>query len=268
MNDVDMTGIDFMPIAYNTVANDNTYEGTAFSGSINGNGNEISNLTITFNNRYIGLIAYTTANARLNNIALTNINIDNAEHFTGGLVGRNGGTITRSYTTGTVDKEILDIISDIGGLVGHNRGTITNSYSNVEVNGNNNIGGFVGFNRGTILNSYATGIIPDGRGFIGFNGNNSLGRGTVTNSYWYIGSSGRNASGGEDLTNNNYTGVQSANTIADNGGTYQASLKTGEDQQNNPTYTIGDVFVGWDFNNVWEFREGQWPILRGIEGQE
>ncbi len=242
MNDVDMTGIDFMPIAYNTVANDNTYEGTAFSGSINGNGNEISNLTITFNNRYIGLIAYTTANARLNNIALTNINIDNAEHFTGGLVGRNGGTITRSYTTGTVDKEILDIISDIGGLVG--------------------------FNRGTILNSYATGIIPDGRGFIGFNGNNSLGRGTVTNSYWYIGSSGRNASGGEDLTNNNYTGVQSANTIADNGGTYQASLKTGEDQQNNPTYTIGDVFVGWDFNNVWEFREGQWPILRGIEGQE
>ncbi len=86
MNDIDMMGIDFMPIAYDTNASSG-HQGRKFSGSINGNGYTISNLTITYDNRYIGFISYGDTNAELNNIALSSINIISAEAYSAGLVG-------------------------------------------------------------------------------------------------------------------------------------------------------------------------------------
>ncbi len=209
MNDVDMTGIDFMPIGYDTTPNHGGYDGIEFSGSINGNGNEISNLTITFDNSYIGFISNTTGNAELNNIALIDINIDNDGSGVGGLVGVNNGTITNSYATGAVTAD-GQFSANTGGLVGNLRDN-----------------------------------------------------GSITNSYWNIGSSGQNMSDGEDSTSN-YTGVENAGSIINNNEIYQANLKTGGGDT--PTYTVGNVFVGWDFDNVWEFRAGQFPILRGVGG--
>ena len=81
----------------------------------------------------------------------------------GGLVGWNsvGGTITNSYTTGSARQTANNNIGDIrgsGGLVGRNSGPITNSYTTVSVSGpsmgTSNIGGLVGQNTSMINDSY------------------------------------------------------------------------------------------------------------------
>jgi hypothetical protein len=101
------------------------------------------------------------------------VEIDNAKGgvsgggSVGGLVGYNDwGTISNSYSTGSVTGNIRDDYgnggSSVGGLVGHNRGeyntygTISNSYATGSVTGKSNVGGLVGFNSSssTISNSY------------------------------------------------------------------------------------------------------------------
>ena len=125
----------------------------------------------------------------------------------GGLVGNNYGTITNSYSTGSVTGRGIDVgglvgvlingsITNsyatgsvtgsgnvVGGLVGSNGwGTITNCYSTGSVTGTSYVGGLVGNNGGTITNSYATGSVTGSGngvgGLVGYNDN-----GTITNSY-------------------------------------------------------------------------------------
>ncbi len=200
MNDVDMTEIYFIPIAYDTNANDDAYNGTKFSGTINGKGNEISNLRITSNNRYSGLIAYTTVDARLNNIALTNINLVTQSGYSGGLVGWNEGIITNSYSTGMIAGSTNAILgsSVLGGFVGWNEGIIANSYSEAITEGYSVIGGLVGYNNKTITNSYSTGAVTGTeilRGLVGYNSQTGI----VTSSYWDIGTSGQNTNYGTGI---------------------------------------------------------------------
>ena len=77
-------------------------------------------------------------------------------------MGRNRGTVTSSYATGSVSGG-----SRVGGLVGENyltsltvRGSVTASYADVAVNGDvGPVGGLVGDNEGTVRTSYATGDV-------------------------------------------------------------------------------------------------------------
>jgi len=93
---------------------------------------------------------------------------------TGGLVGDNwGGTITGSHASGSVNAALAT-----GGLVGHNGGdgtmampmssiVISNSYATGSVTGSgNNTGGLVGEQRGTVSNAYSTGHVS-GAAFVG-----------------------------------------------------------------------------------------------------
>ena len=96
--------------------------------------------------------------------------------WTGGLAGRNSGTVTNSYHTGSVTGE-----SDVGGLVGENTGTVTDCYSTGSVTGGWRVGGLVGTNEGTVRNCLYTGSVTgDSRvgGLVGSNNN-----GVVSNSY-------------------------------------------------------------------------------------
>jgi M6 family metalloprotease-like protein len=65
---------------------------------------------------------------------------------TGGVVGRNTGTVIRSLMTGLVTGD-----SVTGGLVGESTGTVTHSYANVTV-----IGGGVGASTGGLIGSLET----------------------------------------------------------------------------------------------------------------
>jgi hypothetical protein len=105
-------------------------------------------------------------------------------------VGENRGSISNSYSAGTV----TGTGNYFGGLVGMNYvgGAISNSYSTgaVTVTGDY-VGGLVGYNgTGAISNSYSTGAVSgtgvNVGGLIG-----GYGGGTITNSYWDTVTSGQ-----------------------------------------------------------------------------
>jgi len=69
----------------------------------------------------------------------------------GGLTGKNAGTASNSYATGSVTGD-----DNVGGLVGKNdaTGTVSNSYATGYVTGNLHVGGLIGRNQGTESNSF------------------------------------------------------------------------------------------------------------------
>ena len=127
----------------------------AFNAIFDGNGKTISNLFIKDAVRVdLGLFGHIgRSSGRVERLGVLNLNVSGVG---GGLAGRNMGTITASYSTGSVTTS-----GGAGGLVGHNAGgTITTSYANVSVSGGNATGGLVGSTfLGTISNSYATGSV-------------------------------------------------------------------------------------------------------------
>jgi len=135
---------------------------TAFTGSFNGLGHTISNLTINLpSTNYVGLFGNTGTGSVIQNIGLVGGSVSGSE-YVGGLVGYNGGTVTNSYATGSVSGSEY-----VGGLVGGNDdGTVTNSYATGSVNGASGstfVGGLVGLNEGSVSNSYATGSVSGAR---------------------------------------------------------------------------------------------------------
>lgn len=149
----------------------------SFSGYFNGQGHVIHNLHIE-GDHHLGLFGRTDKNAAIKSLGLENVYINSTGgYFVGGLVGKNGGIITSSYNTGTVDGK-----GKVGGLVGFNSGTINSSYSMGTVNGDGYAGGLVGYNcSGSIISSYSTGFVGGDVRIGGLVGNNWLG--TIISSY-------------------------------------------------------------------------------------
>jgi hypothetical protein len=166
---------------------------TVFSGSFNGLGNTISNLSISdpTENVYVGLFAE-TSNASLANIRLANANVTgasgaqgNSNEYIGALVGlQQGGTISNAFaegtvsggsyaavgglagiTLGTVTESVAAVTTSngylgvAGGLIGLASGAVTNSYATGNVSGSAFVGGLVGDNESTINHSFATGTV-------------------------------------------------------------------------------------------------------------
>jgi hypothetical protein len=83
-------GAGFTPIGPST---------TDFSGSFNGLGHTISNLTINLNGVYgVGLFAVTGAGAVIQNVGMVGGSVSGS-NYVGGLVGLNYGTVSNSYAT-------------------------------------------------------------------------------------------------------------------------------------------------------------------------
>jgi len=108
----------------------------------------------------------------------------------GGLVGYNDGTISNSYSSGSVSATDYSV----GGLLGYNDGTISNCYSTGSATGTSYVGGLVGGNGGTISNCYSTGSVngtgDSVGGLVGYNS------GTISNSFWDVNTSGWASSAG------------------------------------------------------------------------
>jgi hypothetical protein len=111
---------------------------SVFTGTFDGNSHVIYNLTIRGYD-CLGLFGQLSSNAVITNLGLEAVEINGAGSFVGGLVGDNDGSISNSYSTGTVRGD-----SRIGGLVGLNSGNINNSYSTGVVSGYSSVGGLVG----------------------------------------------------------------------------------------------------------------------------
>jgi len=172
-------------------SNYSTFDGTAFTGSFNGNGFKISALTIDDNgvdNYFLGLFGCIGSGAKVYDLGIENCLVSGREYL-GGLVGGNGeenynfgGAITNCYATGNISGE-----NQLGGLCGRNYyGTITDCYATATVSGgfdSDHLGGLCGYNYGTITDCYATATVLGGVDSGGLGGLCGKNKGTIANSY-------------------------------------------------------------------------------------
>jgi hypothetical protein len=182
INNLDSNSIGYAELASATahegkgwqpIGNNNT-----FIGSFDGQGYEICDLFINRpDESEVGLFGAVGEAGAIENVGVAgNVTAyDNA----GALVGKNKGTVGKSYSTCNVIGNL-----NVGGLVGksdNTEGAVTNSYATGNVTGANNVGGLVGWNReGTISNSYAIGRVTGSNNVGGLVGKNSD---TTSNSY-------------------------------------------------------------------------------------
>lgn len=226
INDIDMSSFgNFTPIGIDT----NTY----FSGTLNGKGFKIKNLTINLTRTNVGLFGF-TQNATIQNVGIENANVtSNMQNYVGILVGYHfdNSVISNCYTTGTVSGQY-----GVGGLVGYSSGLIQNSFSYANVTGKGRVGGLIGHgisSSAIIQKSYSTGLVtvtPDPNlyngGLVGSHADSSK----VTDSY--------------------YDTITSGQTISAGGtGKTTTEMKT------------QSTFTNWDFTNVWAI-DGDYPFLQ------
>ncbi|MGA9796342.1 MAG: GLUG motif-containing protein [Rhizomicrobium sp.] len=240
--------------SYNASA-DGTYTSspiaTIFSGTFEGLGNTISDLTIAANSGEVGLFSDIFSGGDVRNLMLANASVtggDSSDGRYGALAGENDGTIDNVIVSGAVSGN-----GSVGGLAGQNLGDITNSGSSVTVTASTNVGGLVGANAGTIYNSWAGGSVSatdtaDVGGLAGFNDGDisqSFATGAVTGGDSYVGGLvGLNESAGT-ISQSYSTGVAKGATGSDVGGLIGVQLSGGTVTQ---SYATSAVSGGEDSN--------------------
>ncbi|KMO27199.1 GLUG motif-containing protein, partial [Methylobacterium aquaticum] len=190
---------------------------TPFSGTLEGLGHAITNLTISAGGT-AGLFGYLSSGAVVRDVGLSGGSVSGGQNVgalagysaggsivlsyatgdvrggssaSGGLVGFNAGSIVQSYATGSVSTG--GSLASVGGLAGYNAGSIVQSYATGSVAGDGYIGGLVGQNTNGIVQSYATGDVIGGRiagGLVGYN------QGSIAQSSWDTEMTGRAAAAG------------------------------------------------------------------------
>ena len=126
----------------------------AFSGTFNGNGHVIRNLSIS-GHSYIGLFGYVDSYGQISQLGIEDSNISGTYQAIGLMAGYNKGQISSCYGSGTVQGNPW-----VGGLVGRNDGIISNCFTHAMVSSNNNIGGgIVGANFNHVVNCYCSGTL-------------------------------------------------------------------------------------------------------------
>ncbi len=184
INDIDASntstwndGLGFSPIANDTLPGTPGFQGIQFTGSFDGMGYKIINLTINRSGEeYVGLFGYVNTGATITNATLENVNVT-AFDYVGGLIGyKDSAPISNCNITGYVNGS-----TRVGGLIGSNTGgTINNCSSDIYVNGlGNNNGGLIAYSSGsTITNCSTYGTTFGGNlytgGLIGYNSGGTL----------------------------------------------------------------------------------------------
>jgi len=169
---LDMSG--YQGTQYRIIGNINA----PFTGTFDGNGYTISNLTYTTMASVdnVGLFGF-VQNAAIRNLSLKNVQLSSGGQYIGGLAGQNFGTLANCYVTGSVNGYYY-----VGGLTGQNSGSIHNSYATASVSGTDYIGGLIGYNKsGAVAASYAAGSISGVRCVGGLAGGSYYG--TISSCY-------------------------------------------------------------------------------------
>lgn len=268
--DIDMSGVSFTPLP-------------DFTGSLDGQGHVIRNLTFNNANQDQAALFSTIHGATIKNLGIEGANIvGNAN--AAAIVGRAcGGTIQSCYVANSYIEGRDHVGSITGDMnVNDNVGvTISDCLSDARLKTRSyQVGGLVGVtNGGTIQNCYFSGTID---------GNESCSAGiislldsddhltTVQNnlsaaSHIYKGSQDRIiGTAGRNVTLTNNYAVASMNygsRGATFSGTSDAAGSNGE-TVDDATAKTRDFYVntlGWDFNNTWKFLEGaegkMYPVL-------
>ena len=176
--------------------------GQIFTGTLDGNGYTISNLTINRPDEDgVGLFGTigdpsTMTGGDIKNLGLENFKIS-GQAYVGALASFSFGTITNCHVTGDFAS-----VEYTGGLVGDNSGTISNSFFIGKVASDGYVGGLAGVNNGTISSSFVIGNVIGFERVGGLVGENwggmisgSFATVDVTGKYFVGGLSGHNADG-------------------------------------------------------------------------
>ena len=283
-----------------------------FSGTFDGNYFTINNMTITNISANagsdenagaetnVGFISRLSSKGKLQNLFLTNVNIDVSEEYVGAFVGTNYGLVKTSEATGTIKNSLSDV-SFVGGIAGRNMynsqkakidrcgfdGTIT------LVGADQTVGGIVGQNTSsTISESYFRGIVNNGGdinfgGIAGVNKGGSNATADLYDSYFYLKQMGDTTNlskiAGVAYDNTNYSN-NSKNMVTGcyYGGEFSSSIVnavaindtlnsqangylTKEDFRTNEDKfitTYSDPIRYWNFDSVWDLpSSSSYPIL-------
>lgn len=155
---IDLSGLDFEPIG--------NVDAGPFTGSFDGNGYTISNLTVD-SGKYAGLFGYNEG--QVTDVTLSKVSVQGTK-YVGGVVAYNDETGTVSQCEVRSGKiKAADGLSEmyVGGVVSYNSGTFEGySYNGADINANDNNG-----------NIYAGGIIGYSSSTVSFSANN---KGNIT----------------------------------------------------------------------------------------
>ncbi|MGE7217144.1 GLUG motif-containing protein [Priestia koreensis] len=250
-NDIDMSNWgNWNPISY--------YDGVnwvqGFSGSFNGKGYKIKNLTINKSpdGLYLGLFGQFHSGT-LQNVGIENAQINQSSlgnnRFVGALIGFSyGATVKNCYAIGGTIKAA----DESGGLIGKvDSVTIENCYTdnNITINSSYYGGGLIGSVDGTskIINCYSVGRVTYTQGspwngisgFVGYVRNNT--DVLFSNCFWNR----------ETSIQNDFPKASSPPTLSLNGITGRTTLEMKQQS----------TYVNWDFANTW-FINGNYPLLK------
>jgi len=234
--------------------------GTTFTGSFEGLGNTISNLTIkdTANSGGVGLFAEVGAGGVVRDVGVINSNVSggNVSNKTavdgigvGELVGFLLGSVVNCYSTGssTVGNDTSTpnggLVADAGGLVGGidaPGALVDNSYSTATVTGGNSAfaGGLVGavYNGGTVEFSHASGNVA-----VGSNSEGGAYSGAVAGGLIGLINNSNNPGPADIVTNDYATGTATAGADSTAGGLVGAA---GGPATIKLSYATGAVSIG------------------------
>ncbi|SHE94614.1 The GLUG motif-containing protein, partial [Psychroflexus salarius] len=231
--DIDMSGYnDFVPIPS---------QQTSFTGTFNGNGYTISNLSITTTEgSNTGLFSHIDEDAVVQNLNLNNITVDAVGENNGIIAGELSGTINQV----SVNGHLVSVLGVSGGAVGdvNASGQIQNTHAAVLVeitknNDNIDVGGLVGFNEGLIENSSATGNVFAYRDVGGLVGENNGGSISLCFATGDVTSDGSNVGG--LVGHNDYSGT--AASITKSYATGFVGLTRNTSQYFNSDGTVSDI---------------------------
>jgi len=165
---------------------------TQFTGTYDGDGYTIANLTINRSGTEFACFFGYTSGATIQDLGITNCAISGLG-FGGGLVGSMvGGSLSNCFCTGSVTSDLY-----VGGLIGFmSSAAVSNCYSTCSVSGVSYVGGLVGFRSGgSVSNCYSAGSVSGSSEFYvgGLFGSNSI---YTTDSFWDTQTSGKSSSAG------------------------------------------------------------------------
>jgi len=249
MGNIDLAGVSFTQAVIAS-------GGGVFTGTFDGNGNTITNLTINgFGQDYLGLFSRIESGGQVQNINLVNVTLVGRNQI-GGLCGSNGsGTIRQCSSAGTVSGG--GSYGNVGGLCGYNTGTILLSTSTAAATGYWHIGGLCGINLGTINQSYSVSTVTGYQYVGGLCGNNDFGNIDQTYAAGAVTGNGGITGGlcGLDtgIITNSFWDTQTCLQSTSAGGTGMTTAQMKDVQ----TF----LNAGWDFVSVWKMVPDHYPLL-------
>lgn len=153
VNDLDMAGVKYKPAG--SFSN-------KFTGTFDGGGYMIRNLSGAYSKTYGGLFGYIESGGTVKNVHLINVDISSGYNYTGGIAGRNKGTISGCIVEGNF---LFEGNGRVGGIAGGNEGTIENCSvkGTMAFRGQKTktdyVGGIVGYNTRNVSKCFAEGEI-------------------------------------------------------------------------------------------------------------